>query len=92
MVYSTKQTVLDIASNLSRIGNWVADDFEKNQKKISMFVTSTERYISEIQKLNNKFKPTWDNFMNAYPSMKNNPKDNAENLMTWGNILTHRAV
>lgn len=34
MVYTTKQTVMDIAMNLNRIGNWIADDFDSNLKKI----------------------------------------------------------
>lgn len=82
---------MDIAMNLNRIGNWVADDFEKNEKKINIFIENTDGYIGSIQNLSDKFKPTWLNFMEVYPSMKNNPQSNAENLMTWGNILTHRA-
>lgn len=88
---STKQTILDIAMNLNRIGNWVADDFDGNQKKINVFINNTDGYISDVKNLSDKFKSTWSNFMGAYLLMKNNPKDNAENLMTWGNILTHRA-
>lgn len=87
----TKQIVMDIAMNLTRIGNWVADDFEKNEKKINIFINNTDGYISNVKGLNDKFKITWTNFMNAYSSMKENPRANAENLMTWGNILTHRA-
>lgn len=87
----TKQTVMDIAMNLNRIGNWVADDFEKNKKKIKIFIDNTDEYIASIQNLDDKFKPTWLAFMNTYPSIKNNLNNNAENLMTWGNILTHRA-
>lgn len=87
---NTKQTVMDIAMNLNRIGNWVADDFATNQKKINIFILNTDVYIDSIQNLNDKFKPTWLNFMNVYPKMIINPQANAENLMTWGNILTHR--
>ncbi|MDP3918178.1 MAG: hypothetical protein Q8Q30_03330 [Candidatus Woesebacteria bacterium] len=86
-----KQTIMDIAMNLNRIGNWVADDFEKNQKKIQVFIINTDGYISTIQNLNSKFKPTWLSFMDVYPMMKSKLQSNAENLMTWGNILTHRA-
>lgn len=77
--------------NLNRIGNWVADDFDGNKKKINLFINNTDGYISDIKNLNDKFKMTWTNFMNVYPLMKDDPKQNAENLMTWGNILTHRA-
>jgi len=87
----TKQLVMDIAMNLNRIGNWVADDFEGNRKKINIFVQNTNSYIAEIKNLNDKFNNTWLNFIKVYPSMVNTPEDNAENLMTWGNILTHRS-
>lgn len=86
-----KQIILDIAMNLNRIGNWVADDFEKNKKKISIFIGNTDTYISQLGNLNPKFNKTWLFFMENYPAMKKNPENNAENLMTWGNILTHRA-
>ena len=29
-----KVKILDIAMNLNRIGNWAADDFERQQKRI----------------------------------------------------------
>ena len=35
---TTKQTVMDIAMNLHRIGGWVADDFKKMKKKIYIFI------------------------------------------------------
>lgn len=82
---------MDIAMNLNRIGSWIADDFEKNNKKVQIFITNTDGYIANVDKISDKFKPTWQNFMEVYPVMKNNPRNNAENLMTWGNILTHRA-
>ncbi|MEK7472815.1 MAG: hypothetical protein AAB625_02120 [Patescibacteria group bacterium] len=88
---TTKQTVMDIAMNLHRIGGWVADDFKKNEKKIYIFIKNTDEYITTIQNLGDKFKPTWSNFINVYPNFKNDPRNNAENLMTWGNILTHRS-
>jgi hypothetical protein len=82
---------MDIAMNLNRIGNWVADDFEKNQKRITMFIGNTDSYISTVGEFNNRFANTWNDFIKVYPKMIKSPQDNAENLMTWGNILTHRA-
>lgn len=87
----TRQTVMDIAMNLNRIGNWAVDDYYKNKNKINIFIANTDRYISTVKFVNNKFDNTWVNFLNIYPSMKNEPQGNAENLMTWGNILTHRS-
>lgn len=85
-----KQTVMDIAMNLNRIGNWIADDFEKNLNKINTFITNTDGYISKVGDFNDRFANTWNDFMKIYPKMIKVPQDNAENLMTWGNILTHR--
>ena len=51
----------------------------------------TNEQVAEIKNLNDKFNNTWLNFIKVYPSMVNTPEDNAENLMTWGNILTHRS-
>jgi len=87
----TKQTVMDIAMNLNRIGNWVADDFNQNKTKINLFIKNTDGYISTLGKFSNSFIDTWENFIKVYPKMKDDPQNNAENLMTWGNILTHRA-
>lgn len=86
-----KQTVLDIAMNLNRIGNWVADGYDLNKKKIDIFINNTDGYIREITDPASKFKKTWSNFLLVYPSLRKNPQQNAENLMTWGNILTHRS-
>lgn len=88
---NTKQTIMDIAMNLNRIGNWVADDYTSNKKKIDVFLLNTDSYMENLIISDDKFKPTWLNFMSAYPIIRKTPQDNAENLMTWGNILTHRA-
>ena len=88
---TTKQKVLDIAMNLNRIGNWVADDFEANKSKINVFIDNTNRYILTLGDFNLEFEDTWNNFKKKYPQMITNVSNNAENLMTWGNILTHRA-
>jgi len=87
----TKQTVMDIAMNLNRIGNWIADGYEPNKKKVEVFTKNTDDYISTIQNLSQPFEKTWSEFMRVYPLFKKNIKKNAENLMTWGNILTHRS-
>jgi len=86
-----KQLVMDIAMNLNRIGNWIADDFGKNYKKIKVFVENNDEYIEQFKCTNDHFGKTWSNFLLVYPSFKSDLKNNAENLMTWGNILTHRS-
>ena len=86
-----KQLVMDIAMNLNRIGNWIADDFEKNNKKINIFIQNTDGYLDKIGKVTPKFQDTWNFFLKSYILAKKDLKNNAENLMTFGNILTHRS-
>lgn len=86
----TKQLILDIAMNLNRIGNWIADDFENNEQKINVFLKNNDEYILKVKSTNSVFQPTWDFFMERYQDIKLDPKSNAENFMTFGNILTHR--
>lgn len=88
---STKQLILDIATNLNRIGNWVADDFKTNEKKIDLFIRNNDGYIKKVKNLDQNFKPTYEQFLRVYPRIKSDLKNSAEILMTWGNILTHRS-
>lgn len=96
-----KQYVLDIAMNLTRIGNWAADGFEQRQERIVQFLKLTKAYTSEIQKFsfNQEFQPTIEKFIPEFRKLYregiDKPKDTdywAEKMMTWGNILTHRAA
>lgn len=95
-----KATILDIAMNLNRIGNWAADDFWAKRKRITTFLHQTSMYIDEIdvKSFNKSFKRTFLRFLKEYRKLeqlsKNVPQDEltwAEKMMTWGNILTHRA-
>lgn len=95
-----KAIILDIAMNLNRIGNWIADDFKNKEKRINFFLEETRRMIDSLNPLefSEKFQKTYRQFLKDYSNLENglktNPKDPlyfAEMMMTWGNILTHRA-
>ncbi len=95
-----KAMILDIAMNLNRVGNWAADDFEKKRKRIEMFLDQTSRYVDSLDSslFKEPFKKTFNKFLQVYPKLekdgKEGPKDIliwAEQMMTWGNILTHRS-
>ena|SRR3989344_5460783 len=88
---TTKQLVMDIAMNLNRIGNWIADGYPKNIQKINIFLKNNDEYIARIDISNKAFQPTWNFFINKYSSMKSDLSDSAEDFMTFGNILTHRS-
>lgn len=97
---SNQAKILDIAMNLNRIGNWAADGYAIRQKRILIFLNQTSQYLKTLQesKLSDDFKKTLKLFLKDYRELakigKEGPKDEllwAEKMMTWGNILTHRA-
>lgn len=92
--------ILDIAMNLNRIGNWAADGFSAREKRISLFLDQTSKYLKSLNPsfFSDPFKKTFNQFLEEYSHLektgKKGPKDEllwAEKMMTWGNILTHRA-
>ena|SRR3989344_1045122 len=96
----TKSKILDIAMNLNRIGNWAADDYFAKKKRILTFLNETSILVNSINSsmLNQSFNKTFKKFLYEYMKLektgKYGPIDTlewAENMMTWGNILTHRA-
>jgi len=94
----TKSKILDLAMNLTRIGNWAADGFADRKEKIRIFLKDTDQYFESLDKTRfpKNFAPTYTRFRNEYRLLRKdkNPKDPlawAEKLFTWGNILTHRA-
>ncbi len=64
--------------NLNRISNWVADDYNKNKKKIDMFLIYTDDYISKLEIPNDRFKSIWRIFIDVCPNLRSIPQDNAK--------------
>lgn len=97
---NTKQQILDIAMNCTRIGNWAADGFDAKQKRIELFLNQTDGYVSALdpKQFPSRFAPTMQAFIPAFKSLYKEAKIKpanievwAEKMMTWGNILIHRA-
>lgn len=97
---STKQYILDIAMNLTRIGNWAADGYAIKQTRIIQFLHQTNGYVEEAKTCTYgpKFLPTINTFIPEFTTLYHEglstPSDTdiwAEKMMTWGTILTHRA-
>lgn len=95
-----KSQILDIAMNLSRIGNWAADGYKTRQKRILIFLQNTSKLVESLKTSTfpTRFRPTFVLFLKEYLKLekegKEGPKDElawAEKAMTWGNILTHRS-
>lgn len=97
---SEKDKILDVAMNLNRVGNWAADGYKAKQKRIVLFLNQTTQYLNllDTSNLPQPLKTSLSKFQQEYSQLKkeglNGPKDPvawAERMMTWGNILTHRA-
>ena len=95
-----KDTILDIAMNLNRVGNWAADDYAGKKERIKTFLGNTTTYIKSLD--DSSFPPsfagTFSDFTKEYSLLEKeglngpqNPLFWAEDMMTWGNILTHRS-
>ena len=97
---STRIKILDIAMNLNRVGNWAADDYGAKKERIKMFLGNTNGCIQRIDKttFTESFENTFERFLKEYRKLENEgqkgpkvPLKWAEDMMTWGNILTHRS-
>lgn len=92
--------IMDIAMNLARIGNWAADDFDGKQKRISMFLDQTGEYLGkmEFSGYSANTQKTLEKFAQEFPALRGQSPQSAEDklrwaesMLTWANILTHRA-
>ncbi len=92
--------IMDIAMNLARIGNWAADDFDGKEKRISMFLEQTKSYLGAIdvtaypeltQQALTRFMEVFDTLHAQKPRKPEEKLRWAEEMLTWSNILTHKA-
>lgn len=92
--------IMDIAMNLARIGNWAADDFDKKEKRIAMFLDQTDIYLQDIdmslypkttQQTLTRFIQVFHVLRTKLPHATNERLLWAEDMLTWSNILTHKA-
>lgn len=92
--------IMDIAMNLARIGNWAADDFDGKKKRIALSLQQTDRYIRNIQlntypestkKIFTRFKKVFNSLRIQTPTILQERLFWAEDILTWSNILTHKA-
>ncbi len=92
--------IMDIAMNLARIGNWAADDFEGKEKRINMFLEQTNAYLRglDITVYSQSTQRALAQFSQAFTSLRaQTPHVSEERLrwadamVTWSNILTHKA-
>lgn len=90
---NAQDLTLNIAVNLGRLSRWA---MEGKESRINQFLIETEEYLNQLESTpkNKKFQPTFDSFKKNFFQLKNNIKLDqfwAEDVLTWANILTHRA-
>lgn len=98
---NNRNTLLDIGMNLDRIGSWTTEEYSSKTKRIEMFFRQTS---DDLKKIETNLMPTPQSrlaikrFKQEYPiiesSVLNSTKPNlviSERIITWGNILTHKA-
>ncbi|MCL4392673.1 hypothetical protein M1145_00825 [Patescibacteria group bacterium] len=95
-----KYLFLDIAMNLNRLGEWVTEDYKNKKGRIDIILSQNREYINKlnISLLSDQSQKTFRHFLKIYPSLEEQIRKEdkwdlvlGENLMTWGNILTHKA-
>lgn len=90
---TAQELTLHIAANLGRICRWA---LERREDRVVQFLQETEEYLRQLEKApkNEKFQPTFEIFKEKFTELKKNMELNkywAEDVLTWANILTHRA-
>jgi len=90
---SAEDLTLNIAVNLGRISRWA---MEGKQRRIQQFLVETDEYVGQLEKApkNPRFVRTFEIFEKKFNSLKSDvhlDADWAEEMLTWANILTHRA-
>ena len=90
---NAKELTLNIAVNLGRIGRLAC---EGRTNRLRQFLEETEEYIQELERApkSPRFQATFDSFRKAFAELKNDARLDlswAEMILTWANILTHRA-
>lgn len=92
--------IMDIAMNLARIGNWAADDYDRKKQRIDMFLRQTDGYLRDLDIA--AYPPLTQRALTQCTQVfrtlrRRTPQDIderlrwAEDMLTWSNILTHRA-
>ncbi|MBI3109637.1 hypothetical protein HYZ06_01210 [Candidatus Daviesbacteria bacterium] len=90
---NAEDLTLNIAVNLGRISRFA---MEKRKERVKQFLQETENYLDKLEKTpkSDRFESTFANFKRKFESLKNNIELNkiwAEDILTWANILQHRA-
>lgn len=90
---SAREITLNIAVNLGRLSRWA---MEGRRGRMDQFLVETENYLNDLgaAPMSDRFLPTYEWFKNDFSDLSRNVRmdeDWAEAMLTWANILMHRA-
>ena len=88
-----KELTLNIALNLGRLCRWA---IEGRRSRVDQFLTQTEEYVIALESAqkSQRFLPTFEWFRNDFMRLSQDVRMDAswaESMLTWSNILIHRA-
>lgn len=88
-----KEITLNIAVNLGRLCRWA---MEGRKARLDQFLAETDEYVKALEAApkSDRFMPTYEWFKQDFESLSHNVQMNedwAESMLTWANILSHRA-
>lgn len=96
MKLTTQDKILDISVNLARVSEWILSENKKN--RVDQFLKESQKYLSSISKgsVSKRFLPTLALFKKEFKKLvvdrnKADKEEWAERVLTWANILQHRA-
>ncbi len=88
-----RELTLNIAINLGRLCRW---SMEGRKSRVEQFLAETKEYLKALEtaKKSSRFLPTYEWFKSDFEFLSSNVQMDAnwaESMLTWANILTHRA-
>ena len=88
-----KEITLNIAVNMGRLCRWA---MEGRRARVDQFLMETQEYLQALDAApkSARFLPTYEWFKKDFDVLRLNVAMNAdwaESMLTWANILTHRA-
>ena len=89
-----KELTLNIAVNLGRLCRWA---MEGRRARVDQFLAETEGFVKALESApkSARFMPTYEWFKKDFELLSHNVQMDAnwaESMLTWANILTHRAL
>lgn len=93
MSMATKDIVLNISVNMGRLCRW---SMEGRRNRVEQFLAETNEYVRALDESSKseRFMPTYEWFKKDYERLSRDVQMNAdwaESVLTWANILGHRA-